>query len=698
MQLAGNIGIAYETWNTIERAKLSKNPEVIDTLKLLMATWVISSKIDILSLLARWWEGSGEKWAQKIIEALKNAEEKWEVQIVTYNNGNYTSESLKKYEDSVNKNTNTMNVSAMKWLYSLRWSGSGFSETTWSKIWLYVYSYNASGKWADSRLVKELDAKSVSDLKILWEKMKSREAIKLDIIAKNILWKIQTDRPDIANLLRNTDLQMKPDGKTIDVSAIIASFEKDGNNLTIKQIEEKFSELAKTIKQNGEALIKESKNILNGIPGAPKTLREIGIKSIPSLRLWKQVDLSNELIANVNPEEAGAMMIAIDMYQRKLDPKSGDYSTIIQKIELIKLSLQLSREWKNIQGRAGQLQITANHTREQRLSGGTRATYTLPDERVLRVANNIAISTAQEESTRTDLKEYGINTPEQAESKLRELETRTWQLTPDEKNLEKLLKQYIRDAHDVARQYQLARETLGEKTAQKIFTQTDQFISGNPNKTYDFKDLEKIAKLMDSELTSGNKALIHMQPWEILPMQKLMEWNMQTSLMNAPEISKIQLIMNTDGTYEIPLFDEKHLTQDEVQEYITDIALYADLWLSQFIPHLKLITSELRTKWINTAIDDSHSTMEQQQVLKAIYKLLFKEEIQPTTNLEDVKWAFRTKMWPNSTNMKSTMQMTLQWQWLIASPGWAISADTLKNWIWWNLDYSSPNINPTATT
>lgn len=87
--------------------------------------------------------------------------------------------------------------------------------------------------------------------------MKSREAIKLDIIAKNILEKIQTNRPDIAKLLKNTELQMKPDGKTIDVSGIIASFEIDGNKLTIKQIEEKFAELAKKMKKNGELLITE---------------------------------------------------------------------------------------------------------------------------------------------------------------------------------------------------------------------------------------------------------------------------------------------------------------------------------------------------------------------------------------------------------------------------------------------------------
>ncbi len=675
MKLVESSGIAHDTWNAIERAKLSSNPNVINTIKILSATGVISGSI--LSLLARWWEGSGQKWAEMIMLALKKAEA-WEVQIVTYSKNTYESFSLKEYEDNVNKNTNTMNVSAMKWLYSLRWSGSWFSETTWSKIWLYIYSYNASGKWQDSRLVKELDTRSISDLKILWENMKSREAIKLDIIAKNILEKIQTNRPDIAKLLKNTELQMKPDGKTIDVSGIIASFEIDGNKLTIKQIEEKFAELAKKMKKNGELLITEWKSILKSIPGSPKTLRNIGVNSIPYMKFWKQVNLSDELIANVNPDEAGTMLIALDIYQRKLDPKSLENPEIIAKIESIKSVLFLIKMWKAELGKAGQSQITTNHAREQRILDWDQATFKLPEERVLRVANNIAISTAQEESTRSDLREYGITTIDQAKSKLRELWLRSWKLTPDEENLEKLLKQYIRDNQDIARQYQIAKEILGEKDAQKILTQTNQFISGNPNKTYDYKDLENTAKLLDSELTAGNRALLHMKPGETLPMQQFMEWNMQSSIMNTPEINNIHLTMNNDGTYAIPLFDEKHLTQDEVQEYITDIALYADLWLSQFIPHLKTITTELRYRWIDTKRDGKTGTMEQQQVLKALYKILYSEKLE-TNSLPEVQEAFRTKT-HHATNMKNAIQITLQNQLLIDTPWQSISTERLKAW------------------
>lgn len=52
MKLVESSGIAHDTWNAIERAKLSSNPNVINTIKILSATGVISGSI--LSLLARW--------------------------------------------------------------------------------------------------------------------------------------------------------------------------------------------------------------------------------------------------------------------------------------------------------------------------------------------------------------------------------------------------------------------------------------------------------------------------------------------------------------------------------------------------------------------------------------------------------------------------------------------------------------------
>jgi hypothetical protein len=171
-------------------------------------------------------------------------------------------------------------------------------------------------------------------------------------------------------------------------------------------------------------------------------------------------------------------------------------------------------------------------------------------------------------------------------------------------------------------------------------------------------------------------------------MQKLMEWEMQSSIVSSPEIASMNVTMNTSGWFDIPFLKETNLTKPQVQEYMTNISLYADLWLSQLIPHIPLITAELRNKWINTSIDGSTNTMEQQQVLKEIYGLLFWKKIE-TNSLGDVERAFVSSAW-NPTSMKNAMQHTLKIHHLIGESGQAIAPDTLQKWIRWTQE-STPN-------
>lgn len=44
--------------------------------------------------------------------------------------------------------------------------------------------------------------------------------------------------------------------------------------------------------------------MLKKIPGNPKTLREVGITNIPYTVDGKTVDISNDLIGNVDPQRA----------------------------------------------------------------------------------------------------------------------------------------------------------------------------------------------------------------------------------------------------------------------------------------------------------------------------------------------------------------------------------------------------------
>jgi hypothetical protein len=665
--------------SSVENAEKSSNQSTKDTLKILKATWALIDTwmFDIsnkLRLAKRWWEWSGKIWAQKIIEALDKAE-KWEPQIVTYSNNKYESWSLKEYENLIKKDTWTMNVNAMKWLYSLIWSNIGFKKETWEKIGLYIYSR----KWV-SNLLKDIPW-ARWPLMELGAKEAKKEEIELTNITTNILKKIKLENPKIEQLLKNTALKVKPDGKTIDVWQILYEFEKNWEKLNIKEIEQKFRELAETLKKNWEVMINSWKEKLKKIHGNPKTLREVGINTIPFVVDGKTVDISENLILTADPQKAWAMIIAIDKYQKTLNKTSKDFDEKNNILDSIKEGLIQVRKWKETIWYAAQTDMVAHDAKRHREKWWTKETFTWPKVEVLEATNNVAIARAQSESTRSDLKEYNIHTLEQAQTRLHEIWDKATKadLSPDDIYLKKLLDQYIQDNKRVAIEYVTVVRVFGEADAKYIFTQTNQFISGNPKETYNFQALEKIATLTDPESTPSQRSLARLEVGQSVSMNDLLRWNSEISVSSAPEISQVTISKNPDGTFNIPLFEARNITKDQVNEYQEDTRLYAELGLSQLIPHIPLLTRELRNKWINTAIDGKTGTMEQQQILKSLYTQLFWKEI-ISSSLTEVERAFSSAL-GNPTNMKNAMQGVLSTHHLIAGSGQSIVPDTLQNWM-----------------
>ena len=686
------------TFSKEDNALIEKVEKEVNAVKwspiytILKSTGMISE--DKASLAMRWlnsrWDtNDGREWAIKLLKALDDYK-KWTLTILTYSKEKwYQTEELSKYESIVKNDTTKMNTWLMKWFYELRWTKMSFDESTWKKIWLYILSRN----W-ESRLLQGIP-EAKQPLIEIWKKEKEKEEIELTEISNDILKKIKVENPKIELLLRNTELKLKADGKGIDASAIIAEFEKNGEKLTIKQIEEKFKELAETLKRNWEALIKESKDQLKKIPGNPKTLREVGIRNIPYTQDGKTIDISGDLIDNCDPKRAREMIIAIEKFQKTLDKSSKDFNEKNKVLESIKWVLVGIGEWKKLIWHSGETALVASEAKKHREKWWTRETFVEPKVEFLQTANTLATARAQQESTRSDLKEYNINTLEQAEKRLAEL-VELWNKKPlNEKDayLKKLLEQFIRDNIAIAREQQIAEKTLGKAQAREIFTQTNQFISGNPTEKYDFKALEKIATLTDPESTPWQKKLARMEPGQSISMSKFMEWEMsESSIRSSSEISSIDISMSPDGTYNIPLLKEKNLTKPQVQEYISNISLYANIGLSQFIPHIPLITEQLRKKWINTSMDGNTGTGEQQKVLKEVYTLLFGKKLE-TSSLWDVERAFSSSLW-NPENMKNAMQHTLKVHKLISESGQPIAADTLKRWIQSSNEWIPTSIDP----
>ena len=86
--------------------------------------------------------------------------------------------------------------------------------------------------------------------------------------------------------------------------------------------------------------------------------------------------------------------------------------------------------------------------------------------------------------------------------------------------------------------------------------------------------------------------------------------------------------------------------------------------------------------------------MEQQQVLKALYRQLFGKEV-ISSSLGDVERAYSSAL-GNPTSMKSAMQSVLKTHHLIRESGQSIAPDTLQNWMRENkIENQKPTINLT---
>lgn len=81
--------------------------------------------------------------------------------------------------------------------------------------------------------------------------------------------------------------------------------------------------------------------------------------------------------------------------------------------------------------------------------------------------------------------------------------------------------------------------------------------------------------------------------------------------------------MNADGTYNIPILNMSSISPEQVEEFKVNTAQYSRLGLSQFIPQMTTLTSEMRRAGIDTSLDGKTGTMEQQQVLRFLYTRMF---------------------------------------------------------------------------
>ena len=604
-----------------------------------------------------------------------------EPHIMTFSNGAYTVTSISEYKSQIAAAPESINTWVVKWFVNLhkKWSSLWFPLSTWENI----ATYCANRKWVTNIIWWNKEIAT-----FLWTKyggkIKKEEWI-YDGILKEFVGKM--DEGTLKKLLTENKLEKTADGK-IDIGKIIMGLEISN----VEDIPKKLAEKSEKLKEDGMKLLKiareEQKSLVN-------------IKDLESLWISNLIGtIKNKSFASFMPEECIKYIPIVDeLFKKEGNPKRKEE---IKKIQGILIAVKGGYE--NVKNGWALILHTKEASKliKQNPNSKTEDIIRNAESSEIRkkesLAEDVSVTRAGIEQWKNILQDMNIDISsfEDLQKKYNELvekEKNIW-LTKEEERIKAQLYSQIQAnirAAQVVKNYEwfLTKEDIKE-----VFIDTNRFISDNPNEIYNFQAIEKIAVLTDPESSIWARNLARLEPGQSMSMDRFVEWDLRSPLSSAPEISNISVSMNQQGTYDIPTLWAVNLSKEQVQEYMTNVSLYADMWLSQLIPHLTMITGELRNKWVNTAIDGSSNTMEQQQVLKALYSQLFGKEI-ISSSLGDVERAYSSAL-GNPTSMKNAMQGVLKTHRLIGESGWSIAADTLQKWIRQNkIENQKPTINLT---
>lgn len=629
--------------------------------------WKSSVSLDI----NRWWRKS-----IAIKDAINLAIK--EPYILTFSNGEYTPVSIDQYRKETDGNPEHLNANIVQWVLKMatKTNDPNLYEKYFTRRTLQDLAIYLDWRWYKSRLIPKWVIVKPMMEKLAVERRTAEEG-KINPMLAQIqakFWKSPEVQNAIWILLSKTlRVKLSLKGWNIDLKGMEQDFLSKPENqwkteqvtlrkmsVAFRGISEKIEKVIKALKQERDKMLKKLWN-KNSLWDYPALIKWIDLTVVNSQ--WQKIELWKEDLRTLKWKYARIILARIgEKYSKDLLPK-----------ELMGLVLVLALQSKLKEAENTQwtlVEATKETGGWERINVGKT-----------KCAWQIAVARSDFEDAKAVVWKM---TDSQIQKKIITLQNKK-NLTEEEKRQLANLLQYKRASEDVAMSYSIAKKTFWEKEAQRIFTQSNQLISNNPQEKYNFDYLDRIATITDPESTPSERTFARLAPGQSISIEHLLERRWDTSVdYHVPEISTIQVLRNIDGTYNIKsswsLNIEKPLSKQEVKEYLTDIQDYADLWLSQFIPHIPLITEELRGRWVNTAIDGKMSTMEQQKVFKFIYKLLFEKEV-ITSCLWDVKRAFSSSLGGNPTNMRSAMQSILIENHLISENWWSISSERLKTLI-----------------
>lgn len=471
-------------------------------------------------------------------------------------------------------------------------------------------------------------------------------------------------------LLEKTGLSLHKNG---DLNAQECIEKMRATNLS--EIPEGFRKLADSLKKEAKELLEKSKEYAR--KSAIKNLRDLKIENIPESIADKPWEV-------FTAKEAHTYLPIVQDIKNKAQEE-----WVKKQLSDIEKSLIAKIEWLKRLGSAADALYkwnTAEKIIKSNQKAGLRELWEALDseqeKKKSQIAQEVAIARAEWESHRDLLSEYGINSLEKAQEGLKKLREK-WksgqEKSEKEKILESLLQSYITSKVREAQIYAVASQEFGDSEAQNIFQETNRFVSSKPQEEYSFDTLKRTALITDSEIATGEKTLLSMESWKTVSMTSLFSREWESFVRENPEIESIMIMKDRDGGYSIPSLGIASQSYEQIMEYKNYMKLYAELWLSQLIPQISTIHTELRATGIDTEVDGSISITKQKEILKSLYERLFHEKI-ISSNLSEIKRAFWIAL-EEPSDMRIAMQGTLKKSRLISNQNEPAKPSSIQNWI-----------------
>jgi hypothetical protein len=652
--------------NEIGEAAFSNNSTVKTTYEILRATWVITYDIkELPSLVRRWkWE-DGRSGMRQILTALTNAKRGIISVVVFSKNKKYQTYGINEYEVLIRKNPNEFNSSIAKGMYDLYKQGKGFKKETWSDLSVYCESMN----WETNIIGKDVE---------LWTALKELYTLRKKQEEKVIQWILNTftasiEDIELKELLTKNNLQKRSDG-TLDITSLIKTLQITNAN----DVPKKFAKFGKELKEQWDQLLEKARTYQKN--ANIKNLKSLWIEKVPK-------EIENLQFAQFTLAQANTY---IPLVEKKLkEEKDPNKKKDIQEILKILFSIRTWHEAKNNAVKVNQKSKTAEKYNKQNPNGGLDSIIKNDETESNRIKEKMAGDAGQArsemEQSKTILKDEGIETTNihELQKQYKNLQEKEKSGTITEKERERLasIRQFFQSQQRIAQVYINYKDTIPTEERNEIFQNTNRFISGKEDETYDFKSLERFGILSNTESSPADRSFAQLEPGKSFPIKTFVDD--PAILQSNPEAMSLSISENKNGTYNIipqewQGLTVSGLTEWQAREYISTIELFSHNGLGQLIPHLPTLIKELKGQSVSVRMDGTMSNTEQRILLWEIHKWLF-GSIPNTTNLHDIERSFRSHLDP--TNLRGSLQNILIGQKLIKEAHQWIQDASLISWL-----------------